>query len=189
MKASNTVVTVIVIAAVLVFAYGVGLLIRQARTGGSHAPVSTEVNDAQRMGPRTPETKDTPEARARIKEERAKAIEKMKSLTEEEKEKFRSQVAKQVSGRRRGKEAGKLPSQVRQAQAVKSPSPSQGEPASQDANAPASPSEGTKTKPDTPKAGAESKDANNAPATGGENKSTKRGNDKAGAEPNKAGPG
>ena len=138
MKVSNTVVSVVVIAAVLIFAYGVGVLIRQARTGGSHAPSPTQAKEAassQRPGP-TARTKDTPEERLRLKEARAKALEKMSSGTDEEKEKLREQVIKQVGGRRGGKKRQGLPPQV-------------------DANTPASPSGDAKAQPSTDKGSSE----------------------------------
>jgi FtsZ-interacting cell division protein ZipA len=157
MKVSNTVVSVIVVAAVLVFAYGVGLLIRQARTGGSHGPVSADVNNttsSRRTGPGTAGAKDTPEERARVKEAKAQAIEKMNSLTEEEKEKFRSQVTKKVGGRRGGKGRQNLSPQERQAQTIQTPTqPESGHP--QDANTPASQGETPATKPSTDKGSSE----------------------------------
>jgi len=130
MKLSNSVVSIIIVAAVLVFAYGLGLLIRQARTGSTPVRRAVEVNDAatRRTRPTAARTKDTPEERARLKEEKAKAIEKMSSLTEEQKEKFRSQVARQA-GSRRGVKA--------------------------DANTPASPGQSTSTKPSTDKGNSE----------------------------------
>lgn len=139
MKVSNTVVTVVVIAAVLIFAYGVGMLIRQARTGGSHAPPATGAKDAassQRPGPTAARTKDTPEERQRLKEERAKDLEKMNAATDEEKAKLRDQVIKQAGGRRGGKKRQALPSP-------------------QDANTPASPGAGAKTQPSTDKGSTE----------------------------------
>ena len=47
MKSSNTIVTIVVIAAVLIAAYAVGMLIHQARTGNS--PSGTEANDVTAM--------------------------------------------------------------------------------------------------------------------------------------------
>ena len=158
MKVSNTIVSAIVVAAVLVFAYGVGLLIRQARTGGSHGPAPAEVNNtasSRRPGPGAAREKDTPEERARLKEAKAKAIEKMNSLTEEEKEKLRNQVIRQVGGRRGGKGRQNLSSQERQAQTIKTPSQPESGPAKEDVNAPASPGENTSTKPSTEKSGSE----------------------------------
>ena len=139
MKISNTVVTVVVIAAVLIFAYGVGMLIRQARTGGSRAPSPTQATDAassQRPGPTAARTKDTPEERMRLKEERAKALEKMNLQTDEEKAKLRDQVIKQVGGRRGGKKRQPLPPQ-------------------KDANTPASPGGDASAQPSTDKGSSE----------------------------------
>ncbi|MEN6335284.1 MAG: hypothetical protein ABFE01_13625 [Phycisphaerales bacterium] len=106
MKSSNTIVTVVVIAAVLIAAYGVGLLIHQARTGNTQAPAPTSVNDvrtaqeAARPGPGGGQKKDTLEMRQKLSEERAKKIEEMKNASPEEKAKFREQIREQVSGRR-----------------------------------------------------------------------------------------
>jgi len=108
MKSSNTIVTVVVIAAVLIAAYGVGLLIQQARMGNSPSPTATDSNTAKsgqdpaRPGPEGGQAKDSPEARAKIKEDHAKMIEKMEKATDEEKAKFREQIRERVSGRRGG---------------------------------------------------------------------------------------
>lgn len=108
MKSSNTVVTVIVIAAVLIAAYGVGLLIHQARLGSSSSPGSSGT-DANRIEsgtadssqrPRPGQSKDTPEARAKLKEQRTEALKKMESATDEEKAKFKEQIRERVGGRR-----------------------------------------------------------------------------------------
>jgi len=178
MKVSNTVVTVIMVAAVLVFAYGVGLLIRQARTGDRPVPAVTDAGKTQRTGPGTPRANDTPEARAQVKKARAQALEKMSSMTEEEKEKFRNQV-RRMSGSR-------ADSAVRQPQATSSVSVP---PAKSDANTPASGDAGTKTKSDPSKTGPEVTPAGSAPVPQGENKNIERGTDQAGAEPSKTGPG
>ncbi len=158
MKVSNTVVSVIVVAAVLVFAYGVGLLIRQARMGGAHRPAPAEVNDAasaRRPGPMSARTKDTPEERARLKQEKAKAIEKMESRTQEEKEKFREQVVQQVGGRRGGKRRQGLSPQEQQTQTIQTPNqPESGRP-HEDANTPASQDGGAKAQPSTEKGSSE----------------------------------
>ena len=55
MKSSNTIVTVVVIAAVLIAAYAVGMLIHQARTG--NAPSGNDANDVTAMPhrPREPD--------------------------------------------------------------------------------------------------------------------------------------
>ena len=155
MKVSNTVVAGIVIAAVLVFAYGLGLLIRQARTGGPQGQKSAEGDKAAvapHAEPRVARTKDTPEERARIKEERAKAREKMNAATPEQKEEFRNQLTKRVTGRRGsgGPQVGPVPEE---AQATPTPSAAEAGPPKQDANTPASSSEKTNAKPSTDKTG------------------------------------
>ncbi|HON90178.1 MAG TPA: hypothetical protein PLS24_03995 [Sedimentisphaerales bacterium] len=109
MKSSNTIVTVVVIAAVLIAAYGVGLLIRQARLGNAPPTVMTDANSPDTASkvvrtepaPGGGQTKDTPEIRAQIKERRAEMIEKMASATEEEKARFIEQVRTRVGGRRK----------------------------------------------------------------------------------------
>lgn len=158
MKVSNTVVSVVIIAAVLIFAYGVGMLIRQTRTGGSRAPLPIQTKDAAsptRPGPTAARTKDTPEERLRLKEEKAKAIEKMSLRTDEEKEKLRDQVIKQVGGRRGGRKRPGLAPQERQAQTIQTPNqPESGRP-QEDANTPASPGGGAKVQPSTDKGSSE----------------------------------
>ncbi len=86
MKTSNAVVTVIVIAAVLVFAYGLGLLIRHARRAARSRGRLT-----RRRWTRAVKAKEALEARIRNKEKRAEANEKVKTATPEEKEEFRNQ--------------------------------------------------------------------------------------------------
>jgi len=108
MKPSNTLVSILVIAAVLVFAYALGLLIRRARTGSGTTPQPSSRKELPAdlrpsYGPRTAQTEDTPEARAQRKDRKAAALEKMEAAPEQEKEKFRRQVTEQVSGRRGGK--------------------------------------------------------------------------------------
>ncbi|MEN6427160.1 MAG: hypothetical protein ABFE13_17535 [Phycisphaerales bacterium] len=106
MKSSNTVVTIVVVGAVLVAAYAVGMLIRQAKTGNSSSSSSaTEVNDARLREakanlshePGTGRTKETQEAKAELKEKRAQFLEKMESATEEEKAQIREQIRQRVS--------------------------------------------------------------------------------------------
>jgi hypothetical protein len=106
MKSSNTIVTGVVIVAVLIAAYGVGLLIQHARMGSTQPPAATNANDAKaakgtaRPGPGGGQTKDSPEVRAKVKESHAEMIEKMEKATEEEKAKFKEQVRERVSGPR-----------------------------------------------------------------------------------------
>jgi hypothetical protein len=106
MKPSSTIVTVVVIAAVLIAAYGVGLLIRQARMGNSQSPTAADANgvkagrEAAGPAPGGGQTKDSPEVRAKVKDSHAEMIEKMESATEEEKAKFKEQVRQRVSGPR-----------------------------------------------------------------------------------------
>ena len=111
MKLSNTVISIIIIAVVLLSACAVGLLIHRAQVGDSLPParVGTEPNEqmppeaamAQR-GPGERLTEEELAERARRKERRMQALEKMQSLTEEEKEQFRQRVREHFSSRRAG---------------------------------------------------------------------------------------
>ncbi len=100
-----------VIAAVLLVAGGVGLLIRRAHTGNSQAGPQTVagVDDASSQSPMSlhglegRRTADTPEERAKLKEQRAEVLKKMESLTEEEKEQFRARVSARYSSRPAGR--------------------------------------------------------------------------------------
>ena len=150
MKTSNAVVTVIVIAAVLVFAYGLGLLIRHARTGG---PQPGEA-DKTAVDTRAVKAKEALEARIRNKEKRAEANEKVKTATPEEKEEFRNRVVKDVTNRRGGR--GRQMTAVRVPQAQTSPvsaTPNADAAAQpkQDANTPPSPGVKTPAEPNTNK--------------------------------------
>ena len=104
MKSSNTVVSIIIIAAVLLAACAVGLLVHLARMGRPQPERAVDTSSPaiqvalQRPGNREKKT-DTPEQRAKLKEERAQTLAKMNSLTEEQKEEFRSQVRSQFSER------------------------------------------------------------------------------------------
>jgi hypothetical protein len=107
MKSSNTVVTVVVIGAVLAAAYAVGLLVRHARTGDSSslAPPAREVNEARIRedmaklvhGPGTRQTKDTQQEMTRLTEKRAAALKRMESATEQEKAQVREQIRERFS--------------------------------------------------------------------------------------------
>jgi hypothetical protein len=156
MKLSNTMVSVILIGAVLVLAYAAGLVIRQVRTGSTPAaPATAEVMDpaAQRPEPGTAPAQDTPAARAQVKDVRAKTLEKMDAATKEEQEQFTDKVIKQVGGRRGGKGPGGLTPEERQARRMKAQqSKAAGE--KQDPNAPTPSKESTDPKQSAEKAGA-----------------------------------
>jgi len=156
MKLSNTMVTVIVIGAVLVSAYAVGLVIREVRLGSRPAaPAAVERTEAaaQRPGPDAALTKDTPEERARVKEKKAEMLEKMSAATKEEQEQYRDKVIKQVGGRRGGKGPGGLSPEERQARRMKAQGQSQAGSETQDANTPTAPKESTNPKQSAEKAG------------------------------------
>jgi hypothetical protein len=156
MKLSNSMVSVIVIGAVLVSAYAIGLVIRQVRLGSQPAaPAGAETTAAaaQRPGPGGASTQDTPAERAQVREKKAKALEKMVSATKEEQEQFKDKVIKQVGGRRGGKAPGGLTPEERRARKMKAQGPSQTGGQTQDANAPAAPKESTNPKQNAEKAG------------------------------------
>jgi len=108
MKSSNALVTIVIVGAVLVAAYAVGLLIRQMRVGDSSSPPATTEVDEVRLREATADlshepgaapTKNAQEARAKLKEEHARTLEKMESATDEEKEQIRKQVRDRVAVR------------------------------------------------------------------------------------------
>jgi cytoskeletal protein RodZ len=158
MKTSNTVVTGIVIAAVLVFAYGLGLLIRHARTGG---PQPGEA-DKTAVDTRAAQAKEALEARIRNKEKRAEANEKVNTATPEEKEGFRNRVVKDVTNRRGGRGRRTTSAPVPQAQTPPTsatPNAAGAMQPKQDANTPPSPGVKTPAEPNankTEKTGSES---------------------------------
>jgi len=156
MKLSNTMVSVIVIGAVLVSAYAIGLLIRQVRLGSrSGVPAAVQTTDAaaQQPGPGAAATKDTPQERARVRETKAKALEQMSAATKEQQEQFTDKVIKQVGGRRGGKVPGGLTPEERQARKMKVQGPSKAGGEAQDANTPTPPKESTNPKQSAEKAG------------------------------------
>ena len=124
MKLSNTVVSVIVITAVLLSVCAVGLLIRQARTGRSEREPQTvtEANDAASQPdmaaslrePGAGQARDDAEQRARLKKEREQVLEKMRSLTEEEQEQFRERIRQRFSSQRAESQRGNLSPEERE---------------------------------------------------------------------------
>jgi len=140
MKSSNTVVTIVVVGAVLVAAYAVGLLVRQARTGdsSSSSPSATEANEARireetaklTHEPGAQKKKDLEQARAELKEKRAEALAKMESATEEEKARFREQIRERFTAQ---------PDQKAALKPRPRPAPTAAAPAAQDPNASQSP--------------------------------------------------
>ena len=153
MKLSNTMVSAIVIGAVLVSAYAIGLVIREMRTGGQPAAPAAETTEATaRPGPGTA-AKDTPAQRAQVKEAKAETLEKMGTLTKEEQAQFQDKVIKQVGGRRGGRGPGGLTPEERQARKMKVQGPSKAGGEAQDANTPTPPKESTNPKQSAEKAG------------------------------------
>jgi len=105
MKQANVVASVILAAAVLLAAYAIGRLIRQARisTPEPQQQVVAEPNDAndrdamvasQRINRRRKEL--TPEEKAALKAERAATLEQTKNLTEEDKLRLRDELRQQL---------------------------------------------------------------------------------------------
>jgi hypothetical protein len=108
MRHMNIVVSVIIIAAVLVAAYAVGLLVRHIRTqnnpsGSLAASVAEDAatlqarTEQQAPGARRPRRAEGPTPE-QIRQEREQLLEKMKTMTEEEKRKYtEEQVRKRFS--------------------------------------------------------------------------------------------
>jgi hypothetical protein len=108
MKHMNIVVSAIIIAAVLVAAYAVGLLVRHIRTqnnqsGSLAASVAEDAatlqarTEQQAPGGRRPRRAEGPTPE-QIRQEREQLLEKMKTMTEEEKRKYtEEQVRKRFS--------------------------------------------------------------------------------------------
>jgi len=101
MKHMNIVVSAIIIAAVLVAAYAVGLLVRHARMHGLSGPTAAETFKAQVVrqmpGGRYPRGADgnTP---AQVRQQREQTLEKMKHMTEEEKHQFTEEQVRKRFG-------------------------------------------------------------------------------------------
>jgi hypothetical protein len=156
MKLSKSMVSVIAIGAVLVSAYAIGLVIRQARTGTrSAAPAAHEATDAaaRRPGSDGRSAKDTPEERARVKEKKAQTLEKMSQLTKEEQKQFKDKLIQQMGGRRGDKPSGGLTPEERRARKIKTQDPIPAGGPTQDANTPKAPQESTDPKQSAEKAG------------------------------------
>jgi hypothetical protein len=104
MKLSQRNVSVIVVAVVLASAGGAGLLLRQA-SRGPRPPVAADPGIRQQqltVSQQRPGGRDTQETRAdRAKRQqlRTQELEKMASLTEEEKAEFRARIREQFSSR------------------------------------------------------------------------------------------
>ncbi len=99
MKQMNTVTTVIIMAAVLVAAYAIGVLVREIRMGRIPAGSDVTVLDRGTIppGPGTGRTGAVkPADPEEIRKEKEKVLKKMSNLTEEEKERFKAQVRDSV---------------------------------------------------------------------------------------------
>ncbi len=115
MKQGNIVVSLVCVAIVLGAAYGLGLLIRQARTGTSEPapPVAAEPNEIANLeklvpGRRSAQSKPapTPEQLAAAKQEKAEQLAEAGALTEEQKQQRREALREQL--RTSGREPGRL---------------------------------------------------------------------------------
>ena len=107
MKHMNIVVWIVIAAAVLVVAYGVGLLVRHARTdrqSGSPADATAlkAMMDKQRPGGQAGRTTD-PNLTAKAKAEREKMLEAMKNMTEEQKRRYMEEKVRNEVGAARGR--------------------------------------------------------------------------------------
>lgn len=114
MKQSSVIATVILAAAVLLAAYAIGRLIRQARLDEPPPQAVAEPNDANEaeavmMSRRINRTRRemTAEEKARIKQERAEALAQRDDLTDEEKQKLRDDLRETL--RVRGGAPGQVP--------------------------------------------------------------------------------
>lgn len=118
MKQGNVVVTVILVAAVLLAACGLGLLIRQARMGSSPPPPQTPTvvepdapapaetpTSSRRFAQRRSEP--TPEQLAAAKQQRADELAEVAGLTEEERQQRRDALRAQL--RRQDREPTRVP--------------------------------------------------------------------------------
>jgi len=104
MKQMNVVVSIVLVAAVLIAAYAVGLLVKQSRTAEPNAPQEQQVaepNETSQAEP--PDTENLPktrisqsklseEERAKIKAERAARLADANDMTEEEKAQRKDEI-------------------------------------------------------------------------------------------------
>ncbi len=111
MKQFNTIVSVVVAAAVLAAAWGIGVCIRQARferagiaSSASADPTIRPRPDGPMPGPGGPGRSAglSAEERARLREQRARTIEEMGDMSEEERQQFRAQVRSRFDAGRQG---------------------------------------------------------------------------------------
>lgn len=116
MKQGNLVVSLILIVAILLGAYGLGLLIRQARMGDRQPPTQpvAEVNDPAalqrlksepRIGRAKPEP--TPEELAAAKQQRAEKLSEAENLTDQQRQERRDALRAQL--RSQTQRLGQLP--------------------------------------------------------------------------------
>lgn len=140
MKHMNVVVSVIIIAAVLVTAYAVGLLVRHARMHDRQSGLVTnedfKAKVAQQLpGERYPRGTDANMA-AQIRQQREQKLEEMKHMTKEEKHRLtEEEVRKRFSAAAKGQtgelspaEREKMRQQVRPEDANQAPATRTGEP-------------------------------------------------------------
>jgi len=117
MKQANVIASVILAAAVLLAAYAIGRLIRQARLDVPETSPGQVVEPNDSKDPNIAEVgrpalarrnKTTPEDRARVKETRAQELARHASMTEEEKAKYRDETLEEMRSRR-SKTPGQVP--------------------------------------------------------------------------------
>lgn len=115
MRNTNRTIKVLVIAAVLLAALGIGVCIKQFRmqdTGTDGESGLTIPDELHRLNHHNLSS----EERAELREQREQMLEKMANLTEEEKEKFRAQMREKfdVRGQRNRPMFSELPEQERE---------------------------------------------------------------------------
>jgi hypothetical protein len=105
MKQRNIVVSLVLVAVVLLAAYGLGLLIRQARLGDRESPqqVAAEPNDMANLeklapGRRSGQSKPKPTAEqlAAAKQEKAEQLAEVSNLTEQQRQERRETLRAQL---------------------------------------------------------------------------------------------
>jgi membrane-associated HD superfamily phosphohydrolase len=118
MKQANVIASVLLAAAVLLAAYAIGRLVKQARLDVPETPAQRVVepndfndqniaNASRRARPKRQEP--TLEERAKAKEERREQLAQRSDMTEEEKEQYRDQMRQRLLSKRKNREPGQIP--------------------------------------------------------------------------------
>ena len=118
MKQASVVASVILAAAILVTAYAIGLLIKQARLDVPETSAQRVVDPNDFIGPnavnahrqaRPKVAKPTLEERAKTKEERLEQLAQRSDMTEEEKQQAREELRRQMLAKRKDRAPGRVP--------------------------------------------------------------------------------